>query len=92
MKIVSIGGGPGGLYFAILMKKAYPEAEILEPEDGAYAHFASCYDGLFAETPFFPTAGNHDMGNGAIWDYKEYLEAQKLAKNPAMILDPQPDP
>ena len=28
MRIVSIGGGPAGLYFAILMKKASPEAEI----------------------------------------------------------------
>ncbi len=28
MKIAIIGGGPGGLYFAILMKKAYPDAEI----------------------------------------------------------------
>jgi len=28
MKIVSIGGGPAGLYFSILMKKAYPELEI----------------------------------------------------------------
>ncbi|MEM7482799.1 MAG: FAD-dependent monooxygenase [Acidobacteriota bacterium] len=28
MKIVSIGGGPAGLYFGILMKKAFPETEI----------------------------------------------------------------
>ncbi|MCC6670883.1 MAG: FAD-dependent monooxygenase [Planctomycetes bacterium] len=28
MKIVSIGGGPAGLYFGILMKKLRPEAEI----------------------------------------------------------------
>jgi len=28
MKIACLGGGPGGLYFAILMKKALPEAEI----------------------------------------------------------------
>jgi anthraniloyl-CoA monooxygenase len=28
MKIVSVGGGPGGLYFAILMKKAFPAADI----------------------------------------------------------------
>ena len=28
MKIVCIGGGPAGLYFAILMKKALPGAEI----------------------------------------------------------------
>lgn len=28
MKINCLGGGPGGLYFAILMKKMHPEAEI----------------------------------------------------------------
>ncbi len=28
MKIASIGGGPAGLYFGILMRKAFPEAEI----------------------------------------------------------------
>ena len=28
MRIASIGGGPAGLYFAILMKQACPETEI----------------------------------------------------------------
>ena len=28
MKIVCIGGGPAGLYFAILMKQIQPDAEI----------------------------------------------------------------
>ena len=28
MKIVVIGGGPGGLYFALLMKKRYPACTI----------------------------------------------------------------
>ena len=32
MKIVCIGGGPAGLYFSILMKKAFPESEIIVHE------------------------------------------------------------
>ena len=28
MKIVSIGGGPAGLYFSILMKQAFPDFQI----------------------------------------------------------------
>ena len=28
MRIVSIGGGPAGLYFSILMKQAYPQARV----------------------------------------------------------------
>ncbi|SCY10742.1 hypothetical protein SAMN02927903_00777 [Flavobacterium caeni] len=28
MKITVIGGGPGGLYFSILVKKAVPTAQI----------------------------------------------------------------
>ena len=28
MKIVSIGAGPAGLFFGILMKKAYPDSDI----------------------------------------------------------------
>ena len=28
MRIVCIGGGPGGLYFGLLMKKAHPRADI----------------------------------------------------------------
>ena len=28
MKINCLGGGPAGLYFAILMKKAHPDADI----------------------------------------------------------------
>jgi anthraniloyl-CoA monooxygenase len=35
MKIVCIGGGPAGLYFAILYKKARPEAEITVYERNA---------------------------------------------------------
>ena len=28
MKIIVVGGGPGGLYFALLMKKRYPNYDI----------------------------------------------------------------
>ncbi|MFQ5678054.1 MAG: bifunctional salicylyl-CoA 5-hydroxylase/oxidoreductase [Gemmatimonadota bacterium] len=35
MRIVSVGGGPAGLYFAILMKKADPSHEILVLERNA---------------------------------------------------------
>ena len=28
MKIAIVGGGPGGLYFALLMRKRYPEHDI----------------------------------------------------------------
>ena len=28
MKIACIGGGPGGLFFSILMKKAFPDTDI----------------------------------------------------------------
>ncbi len=53
-------------------------------EDGAYAHFESCWANLLAEVPFFPTSGNHDMGSGAIWDYKAYLEERLLTTNAAV--------
>ena len=52
-------------------------------EDGAYAKLVSCYQGMLDELPFFPTSGNHDMGSGAIWDYKTYLEGQLQARNAA---------
>lgn len=32
MRIACIGGGPGSLYFSILMKKAFPDAEIVVTE------------------------------------------------------------
>lgn len=53
-------------------------------EDGAYAQFVSCYADLLAATPLFPTPGNHDMGSGAIWDYKTYLEQQLRIDNAAV--------
>ncbi len=35
MRIVTIGGGPAGLYFAIMMKKARPNREIVVVERNA---------------------------------------------------------
>jgi len=29
MKVSVIGGGPGGLYFALLAKKAWPRCEVV---------------------------------------------------------------
>ncbi|MBW2453351.1 MAG: metallophosphoesterase [Deltaproteobacteria bacterium] len=53
-------------------------------EDGAYAHFSSCWESVVTAIPFFPTSGNHDMGGGAIWDYKTYLEEQLSTTNAAV--------
>ena len=52
-------------------------------EAGAYAKFVSCYQGMLSELPLFPTSGNHDMGSGAILDYKTYLEGQLTTRNSA---------
>lgn len=53
-------------------------------EAGAYAHLVDCYSGMLAAHPFFPTSGNHDMGSGAIWDYKAYVEEQLTSRNPSV--------
>jgi hypothetical protein len=52
-------------------------------DPGAYAKLVSCYQGMLDERPFFPTPGNHDMGSGAILDYKAYLEGQLTTRNAA---------
>ena len=51
-------------------------------DSGAYAKFSSCYSGLLAQTPFFPTMGNHDAGYTGIKNYKKYLEGQLFTQNP----------
>ena len=51
-------------------------------EDGAYDQLQSCYAGMLAEIPFFPTPGNHDMGSGGIERYEAYLEHQLFERNP----------
>ncbi|MBI4705978.1 MAG: metallophosphoesterase [Deltaproteobacteria bacterium] len=53
-------------------------------DDGAYAKLVSCYEGMLAELPFFPTSGNHDMAKGGIWKYKAYLEEQLGTRNPSV--------
>jgi len=52
-------------------------------EDGAYAKYESCYEGLLSNVPLFPASGNHDMGSGAILDFKTFLERQLQVTNPA---------
>jgi len=50
-------------------------------ESGAYAKLASCYSGMLAKHPFFPTMGNHDAGSGGVLKYKSYLEGQLKTVN-----------
>ena len=52
-------------------------------DPGAYDKLVSCYQGMLSELPFFPTSGNHDMGSGAILDYRTYLEGQLTTRNTA---------
>lgn len=54
-------------------------------EDGAYDRFRTCYDPVLSQTPFFPTMGNHDAGNGAVLKYKEFLEQQLFTTNAAVV-------
>jgi hypothetical protein len=53
-------------------------------EDGAYAQLKSCYSELLAAAPFFPVAGNHDLGSGAAVRFRDYLEEALLVTNPAV--------
>jgi hypothetical protein len=50
-------------------------------ESGAYAKFVSCYSGMLAKHPFFPTMGNHDAGSGGVLKYKSFLENQLTTRN-----------
>jgi len=51
-------------------------------ESGAYAQFKSCYAGLLGDAPFFPVAGNHDLGSGAAVAFRSYLEEVLKVTNP----------
>ncbi len=73
MKIACLGGGPAGLYFAILMKKAYPDAQITviernRPDDtfGFGVVFSDATLEKFAEADR-PTY-NQITGSFAHWD------------------------
>jgi hypothetical protein len=48
---------------------------------GAYAQFERCYLEMLGALPFFPTAGNHDMGAGGIDAYRAFLK-ERLSANP----------
>ena len=48
MKIACIGGGPGGLYFAISMKLRNPEHEITVMEQNM-PHNTFCWDIVFSD-------------------------------------------
>ncbi len=67
MKIVSIGGGPAGLYFSILAKKADPAAEILVVERNRA-------DDTFG---FGVVFSDETLGNFAEADPESYAEITK---------------
>jgi len=51
-------------------------------EAGAYAKFKSCYSAMLADAPFFPVAGNHDLGSGGAVLFRSYLEEALQTTNP----------
>ncbi|HEY3445332.1 MAG TPA: metallophosphoesterase [Myxococcales bacterium] len=51
-------------------------------EAGAYDKFKSCDADLLAKAPFFPVAGNHDLGSGAAVAFRSYLEEALLVTGP----------
>lgn len=53
-------------------------------ETGAYAQFKSCYATMLADAPFFPVAGNHDLGSGAAVKFRDYLEEALQTTNPGV--------
>jgi hypothetical protein len=53
-------------------------------DDDAYTQLQSCYAGMLAAVPFFPTSGNHDMGSGGIGHYEAYLEHQLFETDAAV--------
>jgi anthraniloyl-CoA monooxygenase len=68
MKIACLGGGPAGLYFAILMKKAFPEAAIV-------VHERNKADDTFG---FGVVFSDETLGNFEAADEPTYREIRRL--------------
>ena len=68
MKIACLGGGPAGLYFAILMKKAFPEAAIV-------VHERNKADDTFG---FGVVFSDETLGNFEAADEPTYKEIRRL--------------
>lgn len=68
MKIACLGGGPAGLYFAILMKKAFPAAEIV-------VHERNKADDTFG---FGVVFSDETLGNFEAADEPTYKEIRRL--------------
>ena len=67
MKIHCIGGGPAGLYFSILMKKAFPDTEIVVSEKNKA-------DDTFGWGVVF---SRETLGNLKVADEPSYLEIER---------------
>lgn len=68
MKIACLGGGPAGLYFAILMKKAFPAAEVV-------VHERNRAEDTFG---FGVVFSDETLGNFELADEPTYREIRQL--------------
>lgn len=68
MKIACLGGGPAGLYFAILMKKAFPTAEVV-------VHERNRAEDTFG---FGVVFSDETLGNFELADEPTYREIRQL--------------